>query len=202
MADDQVGFGSTFFLPLTRDQFAALGIVAAMFGQIESFLDKMILKLSGLKDEAALEAFYDGKQFGSKVNLLRRLKKDAPVAAQPSITALCDALDEASSARNQAIHGQWGIIDAEGEPEQDGKVAAVSPKYFERFLLAEGLGTLANDIDRIARTTHEAAVALGITPAHSVLPLRLVIEAAGPFSSQPKSEQHARKPNAPRDRKK
>lgn len=195
-----IGSGQTFWTALTEEQFACLGKIAALFGQIETYLDMMVAELGGIRDQATLEIFYDGKQFGSKVSLLRKLATSAPTATKDAVTVACAALDRVASARNQAIHGQWGVIDHKGDPTH-GKVVAASLKTPNRFLNAEGLATVLNHTELAARAVMTALALIKPVFSGRVLPIHRGFQFE-PTSSPAKSGKPSRMPSASPSRKK
>ncbi len=194
------GFGATFWVPLTKEQFTCLGKIAALFGQIETHLDQMVLALSGLSSLEALESFYDGKQFGSKVNLLRRLAKDKTSGSKKTlIDAACTALDGVAGARNQAIHGQWGRVESAGDPN-NGKAIAASARNPGKYLPASGLPALVVECERAARAVYVAMGEFRPPLSDSDLPIRHVFVADEQTPSRPKSWPRPPKQNGSSDR--
>jgi hypothetical protein len=197
MAEDVTprrGFGATFWAPLSEEEFMALGIIAALFGQIETQVDRLIQALAGVASRDDLEMLYDGKQFGSKVSLLRKLAKTkASDPAKTEILAACKLLDEVAAARNQAIHGQWGSIEAPGTPEH-GLVVAMSARAPNKFLRADGLIALVAEIEKAAYQVHLAVVAFFPKINTGGLPWRHAFQAEPP-PSRPKSQPPSRPPS-------
>lgn len=76
MPDTQrTGYGETFFVPLNPSQFECLGKIVTTLGLIEGILDTLLLHLIGTDNYLVLEALTEVKQFGSKVETLRKLAK-------------------------------------------------------------------------------------------------------------------------------
>jgi hypothetical protein len=154
----EFGYGATFYIPLSKDDFTALGIIATTFGQIEGYVDAMVLRLSRLKSSADLEVFYDGRQFGAKVIMLKRLAANAKTKkAERAIAAACAQLESIAPLRNQAIHGAWGTIVNPGQLG-DGESAAWSPRTGPNFLRAKALPTLVLQLEECAKAVHSAMV--------------------------------------------
>lgn len=168
------GYGSTFYVPLTEEQFGWLGKIASTFGQIENQIDRLIAGLTGLEDADLLEAVYDGKQFGSKVTLLKKLNKLIKPHGGEAIARLCQALDDVAPDRNHAIHGQWGLFSPDGSLEPStGIPAAYSPKRGIKPLYATELEWLCERTQQAARYAFEAIEAVWPRDNTTELPLHL-----------------------------
>ena len=174
--NERVGFGRTYFIPLSDEQFAILGKIAALFGQIEMQIDVLTMHIAGIRDPSSYEAFTNSNQLGTKVTLLKKISSmKLERGPRSTIERLCLELTKLSTDRNHALHGQWGYFKGKKESIDSKSVpAARSHKRSLNPLLASELPRMLIDAENIASLSMRAATE--ILPGFSPGPLPIHCE--------------------------
>lgn len=118
----KIGYGEHLFIPLTDEEFAMVGKITGLFGQIEQYLDLWIMMLSGMGNISDFGAIAGGAPFGAKVkmlNALARSKKNSASPISPPCIILCAELEKAGPMRNKIVHGRWGIVSPDLHDDAD-----------------------------------------------------------------------------------
>lgn len=184
---------SPFRIDLSDEEFSFLGRIAASFGQIEYCLDGMIKTLCGINNQILYDIFVEGKQFGPKVDLLRKVASEfADNILERKIDNACKALASIARERNHVIHGQWGTLLKERNGPAIG-AAALSSKHPDKPVLAKRLPELLAATEHAARLLLDAMMELW-PEFRPQLPLAFNF-VAGPGPLQRKSDQRKRKDN-------
>lgn len=168
------GFGETYNIPLTEAQFASLGKIASLFAALETDIDLVVMRLSGISNFRLLEILLDRKQFRGKLDILIKLaKKLEHTENRAALLKACNLISELVPSRNHAIHGRWGVLaekieTVEGKITEDSKknlrIAANLEQRSEQPLLAEDLDKVLTRVEVACRAMGDA-LRMIVTPA-------------------------------------
>lgn len=98
-----------YISPLTDKQHAQIGRIALLWGQVEHFVEHLIMDVSGLSWDELETLGVMSKSIAAKVdflNVIRHREKNAKVREE--ILEFCEAIHETKLARNHVFHGVWG----------------------------------------------------------------------------------------------
>ncbi len=100
------------------DALPMIGLVVLFFNSLEKAVDSAICDVLTDRSDALGLAVIQGMQYGSKVELFKRLSDTVhqySVRGEPPLFAsLIDKLKEAARLRNLVVHADWNSTDAEG----------------------------------------------------------------------------------------
>ena len=101
-----------------NDALPMIGLVVLYFNSLEKAVDSAICDALTDRSDALGLAVIQGMQYGSKVELFKRLSDTVhqySVRGEPPLFAsLIDRLKEAARLRNLVVHADWNSTDAEG----------------------------------------------------------------------------------------
>lgn len=183
------GFGATFFVPLTDEQFGHIGKITAILAAIETTIDTCILQLAGISNIHTLNVMVGKSSFTAKLSILRKLAELKSASDVWAVTkSACDAIDGLTNARNHVVHGEWGYGMTPGPPEafREGKVYARTNRQDSLFA-ASDLPDLIDRVEDAAAKIYEASAAiLGMDP-NPGFPVSSLFNVDVPHSSPPKA---------------
>ncbi|MGK9235646.1 hypothetical protein KXS07_03905 [Inquilinus limosus] len=165
--NEEIGYGSVFFIPLSEEQFALLGKITANMAHIERCIDDFIMITLKIRNFNVLMAIIDGKMLSGKIELLSKILDN--IIASDVIKKMkdaCSSIKAILAKRNDAIHGIWGYWHEGLELGQDGIVkplgkdpagrpAAYNAKRPNNPLLASELPKLLSEVERIVKSVDD-----------------------------------------------
>lgn len=109
MSDDPLEYFSGYVSPLTERQHATIGRIAVLWGQIEYFVDLLLVYVSGMS-QAELDALgITSRTIAAKVDWLNVAKaRHADESYRRELSDFCAIIHETKTSRNHVFHGIWG----------------------------------------------------------------------------------------------